>query len=302
MPNLTPYELELMKKSNNFFNANPNAVTFNPNPAPTGVASISDFSTPSFNPTMIPKVNFTPTVDPSLDFAALMGMQQKAVATAGQPLDARIHSIINPQLPGIRDDVNAFLGQQQDIAKASAVRRNIAGSSTTDLTVNRDLPGQAANMLARNEADLILKATPIAQADRAFEAQTQAQAATFGANLRSMVTDEQFKTMGLQQQQNLAQADADLKRELSSIDQNFQAQMLIAQQNFTAAQNEQDRQLAQQQMAQLNAERQKARQQSFLKGLMTIGGAVGGAYFGGTAGAQVGAAVGNASGDMFSGF
>ena len=266
-----------------------------------GIASFADFKIPQFN-TTLPSINTNFKIDPSLDVGALLGGFTNASKIASQPLGQVAESLIAPQLPFIRKDVNQLLTQQQSKATAEGVRRNIAGSSTVNQKVNVDLPNEAADLLARTEADLVAKTLPLALGQQQFQAGLETSKSQFELNLRNVISGEEFNKLNIQQRQSLAEADLNLKKELAVIEHNFQAQELIASQKFTATQNEIDRMEAAKQLEYIKQQRLKAKEGAMFKGLLTLAGFGVGFGAGGPVGAYLGSIAGSSAGDIFNGF
>ena len=250
---------------------------------PYGISDINDlFVRSDFKPYTPSSVQFT--TDPLLSIDSILAESKK-------PLDAT--SIIAPQLPLLQEDALLMGGQlKADAISEIGTRRGLAGGSTLAGTVFKDIPGQVNKAYADAQTKLLLEALPIAQAEKQANVQN-------AISLRSMVGDEQFKKLGLEQQERLAASDQSLKIELSNIDREFNARITIAQQKFEASQNEIDRQIAAKQYQELLSERKKAREGAFLSGLTSLVGMGIGAGMATNPllGAFVGSQVGKMSGD-----
>lgn len=262
-------------------------------PTPT-IASPSPLM---FNPTAnsaTPDLSFDPMLTPS----SILSRTREAESLARSPLDSAVATMIAPQIGQLTES----LQQQENVEKASAQStfgaRGLTGSSTELQTLTRDIPTQTQRSLAKGVVDLTAAALPIAQREREFASETALRGASLSTQLRSIMGDEQFKKLSLQQQKSLADQDAKLRVDLANLDVRFQTALAKAKMEFEAAENEADRAVAQQQMDILQQERRKARNASFFKSLTTLAGIGIGAFFGGPAGAAVGGAVGGTSGDM----
>ena len=288
-----------IKNISEFFKVNPNySGGFNAQGAPMLPKAAPNISILGLNPGQaqvnLPQQNFNNTPLPaSLDINALLQGAQSARTIAAQPLVPQAQAIVAQQMPQIKANVEAFLGQQKSNAQSDFLRRGITGGSTEQQTLIRDLPTQAAGILAQSEADLFAKALPFAQAQQQSQVQAAQAESQFGVSLRSLVSEERFQTLNLQQRENLSRADLQMKSELSRIEQQFQAQMLIAQQNFQAAENELDRQIAQEQIQQLSEARRQASKDAITGSLITAGGTILGGLLGGPVGAGIGAGIGS---------
>lgn len=268
-----------LKNINNFYKNNPNYSGIfdgqgNPVlPIQSKIPSMADFNfqQPQVS---LPTQNFGFTPPAALDFNALLQGAQSAQSIAAQPLAPQAQALIAPQLPILKQNVEGFLGQQKANAQSDFLKRGITGGSTETQTLIRDLPTQAAGILAQGEADLFSKALPLAQAQQQAQVQAAQAESQFGLSLRSLVSEESFKTLNLEQRENLTRADLQMKSELSRVDQNFQAQLLIAQQNFESAQNELDRQIAQEQLNQLHEQRREASRDAIIGSIIVAGGSI----------------------------
>ena len=286
--------IDHFKRANQYFNQNPGETSYT-DPGPSYNIDALNIPQYSFIPqTSLATTNFTPKIDPSLSIDNLI---QQFNTAQSKSLIPTAQSIVESQRPFIQKDVENFLTSATDVAKQDILRRNIAGSSTEQLKIGKDIPLQAADLLAKRENEALIQALPFAQREK----ELGIQGVQFTAGLRKMVTDEQFQSMSLDQKQNLAEADMNLRIELDKLDKQFQTQKEMVRQKFEAAQNQADRDLAMYELRTLENERKKARSDAFTKSIFSLAGAgIGFASGGGLVGAGVGATVGNALGDIFS--
>ena len=253
-----------------------------------------------------------PPMDPSLGVQALLKQVQdavdksnEAVTAANAPIGDAAQTLINPLLPGLKSDINEAVSQQVAANQSDMMKRGATGSST-EMLGSADIRAAGIKALDQGIQQLLFQALPIAMQDKQNKvAAIQGQVATLmekaktATSLRSLISDEQFKSLSLDQQANIANADNATKMEIQKIDQDFQTRMTILQQNFQAAQNEADRQVYQQQMNQLKDARDNAQRNSVFKGILTTLGAIGGGMATKTpAGVSAGAAAGSGAADL----
>ena len=238
--------------------------------------------------------NYKPTLDPLLMEPQLFSAAGRPSTTLAQPVTRTVQDIIRPLIPIIEKSINERTLQAQSNAQSEFMRRGLTGGSTELQTITRDLPAQGTRDLADAESQLLLQAIPLAQREKESLAGAQAEEAKFGVSMRSLVSNEQFQTMSLEQKDRITQADNALRLELQRIDNEANMSLLLVQQNFERAQNAEDRAIAEKQYQDILNEKQRARRTAFLKGITTVIGAGVGGSVGGVEGAKVGAVAGNA--------
>lgn len=289
----------------------------------TGKPTISFWNLPPAPPPpvvtpTIPTVG-APTPEPGLDAAALLqsigqanNFSQQAANAASAPITDMVNNIVAPHIPLITSAVNEHIASQVADWASSESTKGTVGSSRADLGTAK-IRGSGAKSIADQIAQLITQAIPLAQNDRnAKVAALQGQAATaaktgeFGLSLRGLVSDEKFKTLSLNQQASIFNADAELKKQILQIDQQFQAAQTKGQMDFQNAQNDKDRAMYAQQIQMAKDAASKARTQAITKSLTTLAGmGVGAALAAPTgglsipAGMAIGGQGGAAAGDGF---
>lgn len=247
-------------------------------------------------------------IDPSLSTQSLLTQGQAALTAAQTPVDPTKFIA-----PGAVDLMTKGVNDQLNINRASAQsdfnRRGITGSSTEIQTLTKDLPAAANAALQEGAIKLLQAAYPLALADKQATVDAMFKTTSLSTQIRSMIGDENFKMLNLNQQRELANQDVQLKLTLADLDMKFQAQMKQAEFAFTAAENDKDRAIAEKEYQYLVSERKKAREGAFMKSLTTLAGfGIGLAMAPATAGAStlmmyggLGAMGGGAAGDAFGG-
>lgn len=260
---------------------------------------------------IVPSVSAPQTIslDPLLSPSNILSQSQAAIDAAKAPLDPS--KFIPPGATELlTKQVNDQLNINRSNAQSDFLNRGLTGSSTEVGTLTKTLPDQANQALAEGTVKLLTAAYPIAASEKAAIVDSMFKSVSLSTQLRGILGDEAFKTMSLQQQREVANQDAQLKIQLADIEMRFQAAIKNAEFAFTAAENDKDRAIQQQQLDYLKSERSKARQGAFLSSLTSlVGFGIGLAMAPATGGAStlltygaIGGAAGKEAGNSFSNF
>lgn len=235
--------------------------------APLAPMSVPTPALPAFTP-LAPTP--TPQFDPLLSTKGIYDQGQAAIDAARAPLTDAVNAIVAPQIPLLTQQVQDQENVDRSSAQSTFGARGLTGSSTEIQTLTRDIPAMAHKALAEGTVKLLTAAYPIAAADKAAIVDATFKSASLSTQLRSLVGDEAFKKLSLDQQRELANQDVQLKLSLADTEMKFQASMKEAEFAFQHAENEADRQIQRQQIQYLQDERKKAREGAFIKSLTTL--------------------------------
>lgn len=248
---------------------------------------------------LLPQVDI-PKFDPLLSTQKIYDQGQAAIDAASAPVD--INNFVAPQVPLLVKGVTDQLKVAQSSAISNATNSGFEKSSRTAQDVNVSLPAQAQQAIADGIVKLTTSAYPLALQEKQMIIDTQFKGVGLTMQLRQMIGDEGFKALSLNQQNAIANKDAELRLKLADLDMKFRVAMKKAEFEFTNAQNEADRDIKRQEMAYLKSERERERKSAWIGSLAAIGGAFLGASAGPQgmlAGAYIGQTVGKGFSDSF---
>jgi len=240
---------------------------------------------------------FTPDISNLLSISNILN-------TVNKPLMSTVNDLIAPQVPVLQALSDTQTAAAIANAKSEFTRRGIRDSSTDLQTILRDLPSEAQKNVSMAIADLLAKSTATAMEQKKLETSTS-------VTLRSLISDEQFKTMTLDQQERFKTDDISLARELKQLEianDQKQLDLKIAYQKET---DQKERDLIAQLMRKQEERYADARKAAFTKGLISLGFGVGGAVLGAFSNKQepltgakegfsLGKDIGGVTGELFS--
>lgn len=222
------------------------------------------YTAPQTGGVSTPSLSFDPLLSPE---SVLGGVKSKLDQNTGDIA----RRIVEPQLPLVTQAVENFINQQKSSAQSDFLARGLTGGSTEVQTLTRDLPAAGAKALSDATTKLIADAIPQAQNEK----QLALQGASLATQWRQMLGTEKFNMLSLDQRAKIADADRQTQVKLAQIDMQFKAKLAEAQMRFEAAQNQEDRLVADEQFRLLQKERSKAREQAFFQGLIKTGVTIG---------------------------